>query len=319
MKPSTKTLTNKPFLYGKKEFTVEKLEAAIAAYEFKDEVSVDALYDVLNKHLEGLSPFPFEDANELQKFRANMAIFLYNEEGDTEGTSVTYFQNKGLLTVPTNVSKPELALTNKLLELTRGVDSEDNKLAVIIRILSFFYAFTSFDIPPFVFMAAALSIRSVDDLEKHLSWLASKKKLAREAKVTSETNDHKEDEDETLGSTNILLDIMNDPNIVKELNKEENDVLKSMSSLRSYARLIDLSNQKDLDRINSEIFNLDEDTDSSYSSSTSSSSSSMGWGEMALWGLGAVALGAGAMYIASNFIGGGSSDDDIELAPIASL
>lgn len=309
MKPN---INNTAYTYGGHTITKDKLEQAINSYKFEEDIKdYDVLYDILNEAIEGLQPFPLEQANEMQIFRALIARFVYNEYLDTEHTSLQSFVDENLVTIPSSVSQAEQELISIFINKTRGTESNDDFLGVLIRVLSFIYIFTEFAIPPVVFLSAALSIKSTQDLRDFLTKLTSKKKLLKV-------------EDNKMDTIDTVQDAVESKDVDQQLQEANKQVEEAMFDAKTIAQAINKAIEEDVKNINKVTSQVREETTSASSSSSSESSgggssSSSSWrlGDVALTAAGIAVVGLGAYYIASNFLG--STDDDIELLPVREL
>lgn len=310
MKPN---INNNTYTYGGHTITKDKLEQAIDTYKFEEDIKdYDVFYDILNEAIEGLQPFPLEQANEMQIFRALIARFVYNEYLDTEHTSLQHFVNDNLVTIPSSVTPEEQELISIFINKTRGTESNDDFLGVLIRVLSFIYIFTEFAIPPVVFLSAALSIKSTQDLKDFLTKLTSKKKLLKV-------------EDNKMDTIDTVQNAVETKDVDTQLQEANKQVEEAMFDAKTIAQAMHQAIEEDVKNINKVTSQVREETTSTSSSSStessggssSSSSSSWGWGDVALTAAGIAVVGIGAYYIASNFLT--STDDDIELLPVREL
>lgn len=310
MKPNINNTNNTAYVYGGHTITKDKLQQAIDTYKFEEDIKdYDVLYDILNEAIEGLQPFPLEQANEMQIFRALIARFVYNEYLDTEHTSLQHFVDENLVTIPSSVSQAEQELISIFINKTRGTESNDDFLGVLIRVLSFIYIFTEFAIPPVVFLSAALSIKTTQDLRDFLTKLTSKKKLLKV-------------EDNQMDTIDTVQDAVETKDVDQQLQEANKQVEEALFDAKTIAQAMHQAIEEDIKNINKVTSQVREETSSASSTSESSgggssSSSSWGWGDVALTAAGIAIVGIGAYYIASNFLT--STDDDIELLPVREL
>lgn len=145
-------------------------------WEGKEDITSDELYEPLTEFITKVTPvyIPVTPTDPIGLFRKQLGLVIYNEQNIPNKKTLRDYEDIGLLSIPSTLTKEEIEVLNMFVERTSGVETADNKLGNVIRTLAACYVMSDFTIDPIMWLLASLSLNNIEKIREHLNLLFAK-------------------------------------------------------------------------------------------------------------------------------------------------